>query len=154
MPVGANEIIDSLITVFAEMEYFGDGDITKNDFSILDGPTSRAPYLIVKTPDHFRSTQQTLTPETVYDVILILFVRFTDWTESFNEFSKVRDAMIDKVNSLAGERSARQTVAITLDEFTEVTPILPYYDPLADNSDETVMPLYLFQQMTLGAKEY
>lgn len=149
------DVINGLETIFQEIEYFGEGDITIDDFSILDGPVSRAPYLIIETADEFVSIQGTVSESTSWEISVMLYVRFTNWKESKKELRTVRQALIDKANALAGERSARLTTPVTINTIRQGSPILEYYSPYLSTEElRDALPLYLVQQLIFVAEEY
>ena len=55
------------------MAAFAAADIVINDWSILDSSTFAAPYVIIRTADSVTSRQDTMTPNTRWQIPVTLF---------------------------------------------------------------------------------
>lgn len=139
-------IITGLVSLLKTIEWFDDSSVFVDDFSVLDASSRRAPLVIIETPDTFIATQQTMTPQIIWEIPVVLFVRFTDWAESYALFREVRWALIDLMNGTAGERAALQTNPVDIRDIKNDAPISGYYDPYISAEDRyQALPLYLFQ---------
>jgi len=148
-------VLNGLVTLFKTLEEFDASSVVIDDFSILDGSRDRSPFLILETPDEFISTQQTRTPETIWEIPVTLFVKFTDWTESYQIFRETRFAVIDLMNGVSGERAAGLATPVNIRDIRNSTLIMPWYDPSL-NAEQRIeaLPLYLFQTIAFQTVEY
>lgn len=147
-------IMNGLVSLLKTLQRFSKAEIVIDDYSILDETVHRSPYLILETPDDFESTQRTKIPVTVWNVPVTLFVRFTEWKDSLEEFRECRNELITLMNGTAGERSANQQ-STTIDTIKNIGKIQPFYDPyLSEEQVKVAMPLFLFQTFLFIAQEY
>lgn len=78
------------------LDQFASADVTLNDWDILDGPVSGAPYVIIETADEFEITQPTRVRNETYAIIVRLFEHFIDWGTAKEAFKVTRQAVIDE----------------------------------------------------------
>jgi hypothetical protein len=136
------------------MDEFADGDVVINDWSVLDGETSNAPYVIITTADDFDSRQDTVTPNTRWDIMIYLVVRWLTWNDTLTDFRDYRQAIIDKINSGTG-RSAGGIAAVSVNRIYNGSGIEPVYDPyLTPEQLPEAMPDFLQQLIVLETEEY
>ena len=147
-------IMSGMQTAIRAMSEFASADVVINDWSVLDGPVSGAPYVIIATSDEFMSRQDAPTAVTTWDLNVILFEHFTDWNTTLTNLRTRRQAIIDKINS-SDIRSAGGLEAVDVQEIRAAGPIIPWFDP---DIDPELMyeadPLYLVCPMILVCEEF
>jgi len=143
-------IQSALQTVLLATATFDTGDVTINDWGILDQSTANAPYVIIQTADEFESLFRVDSDENTYQVILNLVVRFVDWDTSKNSFRDTREivraAIADPANAVSGlaVRSVRSG-----------GPINPIYDTYGQAEiQEDALPTFLTQRIIAECQEF
>lgn len=134
------------------MTAFSSADIVINDWSILDASTFDAPYVIIETADSVTSRQDTMTPNTRWQIPVTLFERFTDWAETYNNLRDRRQAIIDEFNEIGANRSPGGG-AVTADVIRTDGPVGQWYDPYM-NPDDNPLPVFITQRIILEVEEY
>ncbi len=134
------------------MTAFSTGDVVINDWRILDGTMNAAPYVIIETADSVTSRQDTVTPNTRWQIPVTLFERFTDWEETYNNLRDRRQAIIDEFNEVGANRSPGGG-AVTADVIRTDGPIGQWYDPYM-NPDDMPLPVFITQRLILEIEEY
>jgi hypothetical protein len=89
----------ALQTALQGMSEFDNADVTVNDWGILDGPVSNAPYAIIESSDTFNvQWSMSAVMESSWQIPFTLIVAFTDWDTSLNNFRVIRQAVIDMLD--------------------------------------------------------
>jgi len=141
-------------TALRSMSEFADGDVVINDWSILDEEMSNSPYVIISTADDFDSRQDVVTPENGWDILLFLYVRWTNWSDTMNDFRDYRQAIIDKINSDT-VRSAGGLEGVNIVRMYNGSAVEPYYDPyITPEQYDEAMPDFLWQVLVLETEEF
>src|SRR5687768_6241012 len=73
---------------------FSVGDVTVNDWNVLDGPIENAPYIIIENSDDFAIAAVQTDPIPLWMIPFTLFVRFLDWGMSEAAFASVRQPIV------------------------------------------------------------
>lgn len=134
------------------MAAFAAADIVINDWSILDASTFAAPYVIIETADSVTSRQDTMTPNTRWQIPVTLFERFTNWAETYNNLRDRRQAIIDEFNEIGANRSPGGG-SVTADVIRTDGPVGQWYDPYM-NQDDNPLPVFITQRLILEVEEY
>lgn len=136
------------------MTEFADASVVINDWSILDGPMTGAPYVIITDANNFTARQDTRTPNTKWEIVITLFEQFTDWPTTLNNLRARRQAIIDAFNASGTARSAGLT-AVTIDEIRAGSDITEWYDHYIPQGQlPESSPVCLSQVMILTAEEF
>lgn len=131
---------------------FADASVVINDWTILDGSFDGAPYVLIETADSVTSRQDTMTPNTRWDVPITLFERFTDWATTYGNLRDRRQALIDEFNEIGANRSPGGG-AVTADVIRTDTPIGEWYDPYQDPATNP-LPVFITQRLILEVEEF
>jgi len=143
-----------LATAIRAMSEFATADVVLDDWSVLDLPSSNAPYAIIETSDDFVSRQDTMEPVTRWEIPITLIVEFVDWSSSMVELGTLRQALIDKINT-DDIRSAGGLEGVTIDELRSSSPVTPMYDQyLSQEEASDSEPTYLGQRIVAISEEY
>lgn len=151
-------IHEAVQITFQGLSAFDNADVTINDWRILDGEIVRSPYVIIETSDDFDSKQDTVTPNTQWEIRAWLFVQFSQtsggWKESLDNFRTYRQNIIDEFNVVGTNRSPGGG-SVTMKRIRNGTPILPYEDKYipADMRSES-LPLFLYQLLMMSVEEF
>jgi hypothetical protein len=133
---------------------FQSASVVINDWRVLDGPNSLAPFVIITTSDNFSSRQDVKSPVNKWDIPATLIERFSDWPTTLGNLQTRRQAIIDQLNT-ANWRSAGGLEAVTIDEIRSGGPVLPYYDKyLSAEERANALPQYLMQELILATEEW
>jgi hypothetical protein len=129
---------------------FDTGDVTINDWGVLDKSTENAPYTIIETADEFESLFRVDSDENTYQVILNLVERFVDWDTSKTAFRDTREivraALADPNNAVSGlaVRSVRSG-----------GPISPIYETYGQSEIQAdALPTFLTQRLIAECQEF
>lgn len=151
MSTNEKAIQDGLQTLIQAMSQFANADVVINDWTVLDGSTLSAPYILITNADDFNSQQNVSSPETRWNIKIILVERFLDWKTSLNSFRQDRQALIDQLNS-DDNRSANGITAFTIDVLRSNGPIIGGY--LTEEPERGETPIFLLQEMIAECEEY
>lgn len=136
------------------MSPFANSDVVINDWSILDGPVSNAPYVIIENSDTIESRQDVKTANTKWNIPIRLIERFVDWTPSLNSFRDNRQALIDQFNGTEDYRSAGAS-ATTADVIRSDGPIDHIYEEYGEPEiDPEAVPLFISQRLLFEFEEF
>jgi hypothetical protein len=143
-------IQEALQTVLLATSTFSTGDVTINDWGVLDNSTANAPYVVIETADDFESLFRVDSDENTYQVILNLIERFVDWDTSKTAFRDTREivraALANPANAVSGlaVRDVRSGGAIS--------PIYESYGQAEIQPD--ALPVFLFQRLIAECQEF
>jgi hypothetical protein len=152
--VSESSIRSGIATAIKAMTEFADTDVVINDWSVLDKPAINAPYVIIETSDNFDSRQDTMTPNTTWQIPIILVEKFTKWSTTLTNLSTRRQAIIDKINS-GTVRSAGGLDGVTIDRVYNDGDIIEFYRKFQDpEKSQNALPVFLMQRIILEAEEY
>lgn len=145
-------IINAMQTTFGSMTDFSDADVVDGDYSILDGPLDNAPYVLFELSD-FDSRQDTVTPDTTWQIPVLLIIRFVDWPTSLVDLRTRRQAIIDKFNEVGTNRSpgADGTKILTVLRIYNDGDFVELYDKYADPT--SALPDFLTQRIIFEVRE-
>ena len=144
----------SIQTSLQSMAAFTDAQVVINDNSVLDGQGSalaNAVYAIIYSSDEFSSVQESKTPQTRWDIPVMIVVAFVDWETSMNAFTTLRDAVLAEFNSTSEANRCGDGVYIS--EIRSESPIEGIFDAFIDFDQDSV-PDYLSQRVIFVTEEY
>jgi len=150
----------ALQTLILGLSAFESGDVVINDWTITDGETVNAPYVLIETADEFSSTQTSKVAGTDIQIKVHLFERFTTWKETLDALTTHRDALLTLFNdSDTGARAAGSvdgaSTAVDIREIRSGSGIEAVYPHYLDPEEAAnAFPLYLYQLMIFVAREY
>jgi hypothetical protein len=130
---------------------FSTGDVTINDWNILDGPNVNAPYIIIENSDEFAIAAIQTSPSRLWMIPFTLFVRFLDWSTSEVAFAAARQSVLDHlVNKVYQAASGNLNFGIR--SIRSGSPIGYVYDRYVENDAES-LPVFLSQRMIVEIAE-
>lgn len=143
-------IQEAIQAVLLATSTFDAGDVTINDWGVLDNPTAKAPYVVIETADEFESLFRVDADENTYQVILNLVVRFLDWDTSKTSFRDMREivraALADPANATSG---------LAVRAVRSGGPIDPVYETYADaDIQPDALPAFLSQRIIAECQEF
>ena len=101
--------------------------------------------------DNFVSRQETRTPQTNYDIPVLLAIAFENWEDTLNDFVTLRQAVLDEFNSTSEANRCGDGVHIP--EIRSETPVDGIYDAFTDFTPDSV-PDFLGQVLIFVTEEY
>lgn len=130
---------------------FGTGDVTINDWNVLDGPFEKAPYIIIENSDDFAIATVQTSPSRLWMIPFTLFVRFLDWGTSEVAFAAARQPVLDHlVNKAYAAASSQLNFGIR--SIRSGSPIGYVYDRYVENDAES-LPVFLSQRFIVETAE-
>jgi len=138
--------LESLNTVFSP------GDVTINDWSVLDGSSLNAPYAIIESCDDFSLDSPQSRSSLIWDIPVHLIVRFENWNISKPALSSLRQSILDKFLDLESFSSSMSKLAVGFRRLWPAGPISGIYDRYLENEQEA-LPVYLSQTILIRVHE-
>lgn len=130
---------------------FSAGDVTINDWDVLDGPIENAPYIIVENSDDFAIAAVQTSPSRLWMIPFRMFVRFLDWGTSEVAFAAARQPVLDLlVNKAYAAGSGNLNFGIR--SIRSGSPIGYVYDRYVENDAES-LPAFLSQRLIVEIAE-
>lgn len=130
---------------------FSTGDVTINDWSILDGPNANAPYIIIQSSDDFVIGSIQSVAKRAWSIPFMLVVRFQNWGTSEAELATTRQTVLDwLVNKSFASQSGALNFGIR--SIRAGTPIGYIYDRYVENETES-LPAYISQTLIVDIAE-
>lgn len=96
------QLQEGVQTCLRTLSAFSNADVTINDWSILDGSSANAPFLIIENSETFEDRQSVKTPGTVWQLPVVLYERFVNWKDTSNNFRLHRQAILDAFDNADG----------------------------------------------------
>ena len=131
---------------------FSTGDVVIGDWSVLDGSSLAAPFVIIEVADDYNVTQLETEWQQTRSIPMTLIVRFVDWDTSMLAFRDTRQTVIDALTATMYYDSASVNLAWGLRGISNGSGIDPVYDRYNENSAESI-PVYLSQRIILEVEE-
>lgn len=141
------QLQESLQTSLRTLTGWNAVKVVINDWRILDGSVTGAPYAIIETADGFSSNQLAMIPVINWQIPVTLFVAFKDWGEAYNRFRDLRQAVIDEI-AASGDFANQYLVNTIRNDGLIGEWIDPY-----QNADANPMPIYVMQRLILEIEE-
>jgi len=130
---------------------FSAGDVTINDWDVLDGPIENAPYIIIENSDEFAIATLQTSPSRLWLIPFTLFVRFLDWSVSEVDFASVRQPVLDHLVN-KGYQAASGNLNFGLRSIRSGGPIGYVYDRYVQEEAES-LPVFLSQRIIVETAE-
>jgi hypothetical protein len=130
---------------------FSVGDVTINDWNILDGPNENAPYIIIENSDEFAIAAIQTSASRLWLIPFTLFVRFQDWSSSEVEFAAARQPVLDHLVNKAYQ-AASGNLNFGIRSIRSGSPLGFVYDRYLENDAES-LPAFLSQRMIVEIAE-
>jgi hypothetical protein len=130
---------------------FSAGDVTINDWEVLDGPNERAPYIIIENSDDFAIATIQTSPSRLWMIPFTLFVRFQDWSSSEVEFAAARQPVLDHLVNKAYQATSGN-LSFGIRSIRADSPMGYVYDRYLENDAES-LPAFLSQRMIVEIAE-
>jgi len=130
---------------------FSAGDVTINDWNVLDGPNQNAPYIIIENSDDFAIATIQTSPSRVWMIPFTLFVRFLDWSTSEAAFASVRQPVLDQLVNRAYQ-AASGNLNFGIRSIRSGSPIGYVYDRYVEAEAES-LPVFLSQRLIVETAE-
>lgn len=130
---------------------FSTGDVTINDWNILDGPIGNAPYIIIENSDDFAIATIQTSSSRLWMIPFTLFVRFLDWSTSEVAFAAARQPVLDQLTGMAYAAGSSQ-LNFGIRSIRSGGPIGYVYDRYVENDAES-LPVFLSQRIIVEIAE-
>lgn len=142
-------VAEAVQDVLQAIATFEDADVTINDWSVLDQPTTNAPYAIVETADDFGVTY--ISSEEVYrwSIPVTIIEQFQDWDTSLTAFRDTRQLVIDALGVGGG------VVGLAVRAIRSSGPvgyIYPAYTQVEFTAD--AIPIFVTQRIIVDCEEF
>lgn len=133
---------------------FSTTDVVINDWSILDGPSSNAPYALIETPDEIEILEiESDAQYTLVAIPLYLIVRFLDWTTSKNDFLSLRTTVLNHLSSPGDFAKNQGQLGAIIRKIRSGSDVIGIYDRYEENERES-LPVFLTQQLLIDVLYY
>lgn len=140
------ELIDALITKIEALDAFATGSVTFGDEKILDKSHALSPFAVVDLADQFNIRARSSD----YTIILTLYVAFTTWPQSREDFRDARQAIISEFTDDSSDFATLGLDGVMISELSAITPIMAYNG----SEVETAFPRYLVQQLAIQTETF
>lgn len=130
---------------------FSVGDVTINDWDVLDGPRENAPYIIVENSDDFAVATIQTSPSSLWFIPFSLFVAFLDWNTSEASFTAARQPVLDHLVNKAYV-AASSNLNFGIRSIRSGSPIGYVYDRYVEEDAES-LPVFLSQRFIVEIAE-
>jgi hypothetical protein len=130
---------------------FSTGDVTINDWNVLDGPNERAPYIVIENSDDFAVATIQTSPSRLWMIPFTLLVRFLDWSSSEAAFAAARQPVLDHLVNKAFQ-AASGNLNFGIRSIRSGSPIGYVYDRYVENDAES-LPVFLSQRIIVEIAE-
>ncbi len=133
---------------------FSDDDVVINDWSILDGPSSAAPYALIETPDDVEVLE--IESDAQYSLVAIpvyLIVRFLDWTSAKNDLLSLRTTVINHLIHPEDFAQDQGQLGAIIRKIRSGSDVVGIYDRYEENQEES-LPVFLAQLILIDVLYY
>ena len=130
---------------------FSTGDVTINDWDVLDGPNVNAPYIVIENSDDFAIAAVQTSPSRLWMIPFTLFVRFLDWGTSEVAFAAARQPVLDLLVNKAYQ-AASGNLNFGIRSIRSGSPIGYVYDRYVAEDSES-LPVFLSQRLIVEIAE-
>lgn len=131
---------------------FGSDDVVICDWSVLDGSSQNAPFVIIDVADTFDIDGILGTYSEVWQLPFDLVVRFTDWDTARAALRDARESVITHLRKTENYNNASGLLAWGLRKISSGSGIEDIYDKYNENPIES-LPVYLSQTIILEVEE-
>ena len=143
-------IQEAIQTVLVATATFDAGDVTIDDWGVLDQSTASAPYVIISVADDFEISFLGPSDESKWGVALNVVERFTDWDATRQAIRDTRAAVIAAISSPSNAVSGLAVKKIR--SSGAVDPIYETYGQAEILPD--AIPVFLSHRLIAECEEY
>ena len=127
---------------------FSSGDVVINDWSILDGPNDKAPYVIIQSSDD--PGVELIQEEKAlfrYTIPFTIVVQFDDWDSARSALQTTRQTVLNRLSKKTAEfQDASGRLDWGLRTIRSLEPVSEIYDRYAENPEES-LPIFLAHRL-------
>ena len=132
-------------TVIRNLSDFSNADVVINDYSILDGPVSNAPYVIIENVLTANITEGMGGVEQgELELPFGIYEPFVDWETTLNNLRNREDAVVNGFNGDDWSANGMSGVSI---QFVRLDNTIEIHDPAAERSISD--PVYVMRPVVL-----
>jgi hypothetical protein len=131
---------------------FSTGDVVIDDWSVLDGPSSKAPYAIINASEEFSTDLIRSQWSTVWNIPVTLIVAFSDWGVTERALRDLRQTILDKLTNPDGFTSSNGVLAWGIQSVRSGGGFEGVYDRYVENPVEAI-PVFLSHRVILNVQE-
>jgi hypothetical protein len=137
---------------------FDKGDVYINDFTWLDAPNERAPYILIENAGEFDASLDTVSSSRIWNIPVTLIERFTDYPETLNGLRDHRQMILDELDKdpalrWVGRDGMERGGNVRRIRSNE--PIEYLYDrSIPDNLASEATPIFASHRMTFEIEEF
>lgn len=142
-------VLESIQAAILTLDDFETGDVSINDWRVLDQSTQRAPYVILETADDLAVTQLAsgFVYFTTWSVPFTLVERFVDWRESY-------DALRDRREAVFGAIVANVGTGLYVAAIRSDGPVSEIFATGADPANSVdALPVFVAQRFIVEVQE-
>jgi len=130
---------------------FSSGDVTIGDWSVLDGSSQAAPFVIIEVAESFDSDTEN-NWQTNWVIPFTLIVRFVDWDTSMLAMRDARATILTALRDTTHYHASSTALAWGLKRLSAASGIDAVYDSYNENTAESI-PVYLSQRINFDVLE-
>jgi len=131
---------------------FASADVTVNDWGVLDGPSSAAPFAIIEASDDFTVDEIQASWSALWSIQVTLIVKFDDWDTAKAALTTVRQTVINHLVDVEHMQSANGSLAVGIESVRSDGGIAAVYDKYNENAAEA-LPVFLAQRLIITVGE-
>lgn len=131
---------------------FSSGDVTIDDWSILDGSSQNAPFVIIETADDTTHVDIQSDESSTIQIPFWIFVRFLNWGSSAEALRDVKDTIISALRKVENYLPASSVLGWGLRTIRSGSPVGEYYNKYDENLSENI-PVFRTQLIILEVEE-
>lgn len=149
-------IAEGIQAILQGMDDFSAGDVGIEEWTMLDGSTQNAPFVIIAISDDFDSRQDAKAQSETWEIKVNLYVRFVDWGESRLKFRNTRQNILDEFNE-QGSKSRSADITSKLIDIQSIRngdDVGPWYPPFETKEELLASdPIFLHQEFIFETRE-
>ncbi len=156
MAVSEQTIQEAFQTALQALVDFADASVTINDWSVLDGATENAPYVIIENSDDWDALQETVTGVDNWHIPFTLAVKLASdtWETALNNFRDTRQNIITAFRT-GNARSAFGQAGVYIPRLRPDGPVGYIYSPDVDPEQQPyATPLFISQRIVAEVLEF
>lgn len=138
-----------LQNVLLTLNIFSAGDVTINNWGVLDQSSAKAPYVIIEIADTFdlENLQNSSITEN-WSLLFTLVERFDDWDTSLTVLSADREAILAKLANTSSYGSSNDELALGIRSIHSDGEIRRIYSSNVSNPADA-LPVFIAQRVRL-----
>jgi hypothetical protein len=131
---------------------FSTGDVVINDWSVLDGPTAKAPFVIIEDSGTVEVGNPQVFSPTTWVLPFTIVVAFRNWAESLNSFRDTRQAVLSHLQAVDSFAGVNGALAVGIREIRSQGEILSVFLKYTEDA-ANALPTFLAQDFILTISE-